>query len=397
MLCRKKPNTPPSLNISVFDRIIEGEDAATRKRLARQLAELVADRATPPAEREEVTGPLLKLLMDPQRDIRAAIAEILTPVAGLHADIVFAIAADDDDIALPFIRLSPSIIGGRQMAIFEAGDKARRKALAGRCDLEPKTVTAMALKGCRDIILTLLGNASIKISDADLKRIYVRWRKDVKVTEKLLKYPGLPLVIRAAHVRAASRRLREQLAKGGLMAGRDIQATVLRAQEDSLVDILTQARTRAELVEVLAFMSNREMLTPSVILRAGCHGHIRVLEQSLAFLAGVKGKRMARFVKSGRGLPLRAILAKSGLPQSCHLLVRAIFDTARDMAESEEHGRIAPPEAFGRALLEKLASGYDRIAVHDKTRQVELLARFCDDKTRVLAEHFCTGLLQAAA
>ncbi len=397
MLRRKKKNPPASLEISIFDRIIAEEDAVTRKRLAQQLAELVADRATPPSERHEVTGPLLKLLMDPQRDIRATIAKILTPADGLHPDIVFAIAADDDDIALPFLRLSPSVTEGRQMAIFEAGDTARRKALAGRCGLEEKTITAMALKGCREVILTLLDNASVEIPDADLKRIYVRFRDDAKVTGKLLEYPGLPLVIRAAHVRTASRRLREQLAKGSLLAGRDVQATVMRAQENSLVAILAQAGSRAELVEVLTFMSNRELLTPSVILRAGCHGYIRVLEQSLAFLAGIRGKRMARFARNGNGLSLRAILARSGLPHGCHLLVRTIFDTARDLAETERHGRIASPEIFGRALLEKLASGYERIPVTEKTRQVELLARFCDDKTRALAEHFTTGLLQAAA
>ncbi len=386
----------PSLDISVFDEIIASGDPATRLKLARQLAGLVAARSTPPAERQEVTPSLLKLLMDPVHEIRAAIADILCPVAQLHPDIIFAIAADEEDIALPFLALSPSVRGRRQLAIFEAGDLARRKALAGRCDIDEKTLSVMALKGEAPIVRVLLDNPSAQLHADDLKRIYVRFRDDPSITERLLSRPDLPLEIRIAHVRATTKRLREKLARRKWLPANDMQTLLASSEEDALVEILARAGNSSELMAALKFMSHKDALTPSVILRAGCHGHVMVLEHALAYLAGLPLRRANGLLNSKNGLSLRALYSKSGLPQSCFLLVRAIFETGRDLG-LESFGDAAPaPAEFGRALLEKLVSGYDRVAVSEKARQVDILSRFCDEETRLLARHFRSGLLQAA-
>jgi len=393
---RQSQKAPSSLDVSVFNAVIEWGDAGARLALARQLAAFMVARETPPEDREAVTAPVLRLLMDKEKEIRATLAEGLRAAKDLHPDIVFSIVADDDDIALPFLALSPALAGARQMAIFEAGDMARRKALAGRCDLEGKTVSAMALKGEMPVVEILLDNAAVTPSDDDLKRIYVRFRDESRVMKRLMSRADLPLEIRIAHVRATSEKMRQRMRAGTWIAPGDMRGLVVKAEESALMHILAQAKTSEELMSALAFMSRKEILTPSVILRAGCHGHVQVLEHAMAFLSGMSPKRAHGMAHGRNPLALRALHGKSGLPQGCFLLVRAIFDTARDMDYRNFSSEPIAPEAFGRALMSRLVSSYGRVPMLEKTRLVEVLARFCDDKTRALAERFTSGLLMAA-
>ena len=386
----------PSLDISIFEDVIANGGADRRMALARQLAALVADSRTPPGEREDVTPCLLKLLMDPVKDIRAEIVRILRPVAGLHPDIVFAIAADEEDIALPFLNLSPSVTGVRQMAVFKAGDVLRRKALARRCDVDARVVEAIALEGEAETVLELLNNPALQLDNASAKRIYVRFRDDARITGLLLERPDLPLEIRIAHVRATSEKLRAHMNRTGWLAANDAGDVIAETEERAMVDILARARDSEELMASIGFMSRKNALTPSVILRAACHGHVAVLEHALAHLSGMSPERVHRLACGKGALSLRAVYNKSGLPQSCFMLVRAIFDVARALEQHSFGKARLSPEAFGRKVLERMASGYAMIPVAEKARLIDLLARFADDDTREMARRLGAGLQKAA-
>jgi uncharacterized protein (DUF2336 family) len=64
------------LDVSVLTAVLEEGDAAARMTLARQLAMLLADDETPKIEREQVTPIVLKLTVDPARDVRVLMTMI---------------------------------------------------------------------------------------------------------------------------------------------------------------------------------------------------------------------------------------------------------------------------------------------------------------------------------
>ncbi len=397
MLRRRKKKDIPALDVSVFERVIAEGDGRARRALALQLADLVADRAAPKAEREAATPVLLQLLMDKEKDVRAAAARRLQPAAGLHPDIVFTIVADDEDIALPFINLSPSVRGARQLAIFRAGDMPRRLAIVRRCDVDPRVIDEVAMEGEREVAAALLKNLSAPLDGASAKRLYVRFRDVEEITGALLERSDLPLEIRIAHVRVTSAILREKMRRKGWMAANDAREVIADSEERALMDILARAGGSAELMSAIRFMSRKDALTPSLIFRAACHGHVRVLEHALAHLAGISPKRVRALV-FGRGtLALKAVYGRAGLPQGCFVLVRAIFDVARARGlDVPGQAGIAPAE-FGRLVLERLATHYDMLPVEERTRLIGLLARFSDKETRALAERLGAGLTQRAA
>ncbi|HMT15408.1 MAG TPA: hypothetical protein PKE19_11725, partial [Aestuariivirga sp.] len=91
------------LEISVFDTVIEQGGVDARAGLAQKLADLLADPKSSALEKQQVVPVILKLAVDPERQVRETLVTQLTPIDDLHGDIVFALIADDDDLALPFL------------------------------------------------------------------------------------------------------------------------------------------------------------------------------------------------------------------------------------------------------------------------------------------------------
>ncbi len=383
------------LDTSLFEEIIDTGEAPARLRLGRQLARLVADGATHPQERMEALPCLLRLLMDPHKPIRAELARILTPFAGLHPDIIFTIAADDDDIALPFLERSTALRGKRQLAILRAGDVARLRTMARRADLDPEAVELICREGEAAVVAVLLDNAAARPTQADLKRVYARFRGEEAIVRRLLERADLPLEVRIAHVHHVAGNLRKRLRIGGWLPGVALPRSLVETEERALAEILSRAKQDEELARAVAFASSRDILTPAVIFRAAAHGHLAVLVHAMAYLGRVSPRRVRAMIgKRGSAMMLRALYRRCGLPEESFMLVRAMCDVARKEGLPLEPGAVAAD--FGLKVLERLATGYDMLGVAERARLSALLAQLADERTRTLAQQLDASLRQAA-
>ncbi len=396
MFLRKKVQCTPSLDVSVFAELIENGTVTDRMALGRQLAEFVTDQDVPEVDREAAMPYLLRLLDDPVKAVRSGIVHMLTPNKWLHPDIVFIIAADEEDIALPFLKHSPSVTGRRQLAIFRAGDRARRLVIAGRPDLDPAVADFIAMEGDKAVVMTLLDNPAAAGCERNCKRIYVRFRDDADVVHRLLEMDDLPLEIRVAHVAHVSGRMREKLKHEGLLPALHSVNFVDEAEEKALVEVFARARSDDQLASAIAFASRKDILTPAILLRAACHGHVAVLEHGLAFLAGVSVRKV-RVARHRPGLvSLRGIYRRSGLPEGCFMLVRTLLDIAHEKGIEGGGGGGYAPSEFGLLVLERIATGYEDLGVADRAVLAELLAEFADEETARLALRLQDGLRIAA-
>ncbi len=396
MFLRKKVQRTPSLDVSVFAEVIENGMITDRMALGRQLAEFVTDPDVQEVDRDAAMPYLLRLLDDPVKAVRSGIVHMLTPHEGLHPDIVFTIAADEEDIALPFLENSPSVSGRRQLAIFRAGDRARRLVIAGRSDLDPAVADFIAMEGDKAVVMALLDNPAAAGCDRNCKRIYVRFRDDADVVHRLLEMDDLPLEIRVAHVAHVSGRMRKRLKSEGLLPALHSVNFVDEAEEKALVEVFARARSDEQLASAIAFASRKNILTPAILLRAACHGHVAVLEHGLAFLAGVSVRKV-RAARQRMGLvSLRGIYRRSGLPESCFMLVRTLLDVAHEKGIEGVGGEGRAPSEFGMMVLERIATGYEDLGVAERGALAELLAEFADEETARLALRLQDGLRVAA-
>ena len=380
------------LDTSIFTQVIETGDAAQRLMLAQQLAAFLAKDDVAAGEREQVVPVVLKLAVDPVLQVRQGLAHGLSGVAGLNADIMFSIISDDDEVALPFLYATPALSHWHMLAVLRVGDEARQACVALRPDISAEA-TDYILKSCPlKVALLLFDNEAVAFSNEDYHRLYARFGHAGDMVERLLACSDLPLDIRIMQTKRASNRMHQLMAERGWMPANDAAELVADAEETAVLRILTQASDE-ELAQVVAFLVNKAMLTPSIIVRAACLGEMRVVEQALSHLADIPRKR-AQELMQGKGLTgFKGLHGKSGLPASCYWILQAACDVALD---EQEEGITLGADDFGRRLIEALMTRYEAMPLKERTRHLEYVGRFAAERARLIAKRLKADLVRAA-
>lgn len=383
----EKPRT--DFDTSVFDVVIDTGSADQRMSLTRQLSAFLSDAEAPAKERGAVVPAVVRLAVDPVIAIRKTLAIALARTPELHADILFTIASDCDEIALDFLIKTPALDVWHMMAIAKVGEPAKQAVIASRGDLSAQIINFIAETASADVVAKLLDNRCAALNTSHFKNLYVRFTDEPVVVDRLLERDDLPLEIRLMHVKRTSNRVYHLMAQRGWMAANDAEEFAIDAEENTFIQILEQA-SEGDLDRLIPFMCQKKLLTPSIILRAACVGDMQVVERALAYLASVPLKRV-RSMAAGRGL--KTLLNKAGMPVSGLALIRAAFDIARQARASSQDLSV---EQFGCKVIEFVMTRYETVSAAEKTERLDMIAKFSNGRTRRIACRVQDDLQQAA-
>ena len=181
------------------------------------------------------------------------------------------------------------------------------------------------------------------------------------------------------------------MAERGWIASHDADQIIVDAEESTLLRILAQAKD-TEVERLVRFLSSKNLLTSSIILRAACAGDIRFVCRALAYLSTTSVVKIQRLIDERTVLGLKNIYNKAGLPKNCFHIIRAAIDVSGDMKSLPDGARKLQ---FGAAVIECLMTRYNSISAQEKSVLLEIVARLSDDNTRNLARRLA-GQLQAA-
>ena len=382
----------PVFDTRIFANVISNGAPFERLELAMQLADLVCDPGCPQDELDAVTPFLLGLSGDPDELVRRHLAESLAACPHLDRRVVASIAADDDSIALPFLAAARSPDAAAMAAIARAGDEARQCVIAARQDIAGAAVSALAESGSPAAVRVMLDNPAATPDAALLRSIYVRFWKQGDIVEQLLGFDDLPLDIRILEVRRASSRMLSMVKAKDWSPGDDGRGMVSDAQDHALIALLNSAAP-AELSRLVAFVSSRDMLTPSLLLKAAAEGHMHIVERALAFLTATSLRRARKLMYDNGALSLRALTVTAGLPDECFPLLRAAADVAREVRGETEW---PSPERFGRKVVETLVTRFATASPKEKKRALSLFEASVAGPTRTLARQLIEAMERAA-
>jgi uncharacterized protein (DUF2336 family) len=382
----------PGLDISVFEALIESGSVEARCQLARELAQLTCKAETPETERNCVVPVILRLAVDPVADVRRTLASGLSDCANAHADIVFTIIADEDDVALPFLAGTPALNSWMMLAVLRVGDVARQIGIARRADITPEVVEAITNEGDIHACLMLLDNTNFMPAAEHYRTLYQRFSRENDLVARLMRCEDLPHDIRIMQAKRASNRAHQLMAERGWFAANDTAELVAEAEESAIIDILTSAGEN-ELPSVMRFLTSKSMLTPSIVMRAACIGEMEIVEHAMAHLADSAIGRVRAILYSSHGLAFASLYRNSGLPQSCQGIIVAAADVQREVLES---GRAIAPEEFGRRLVEQIMTDYESMPSRERARHLDCIGRFAGERVRIIACRLRDGLVRAA-
>lgn len=378
------------LDIQVFMDVIACGDAARRTSLALQIARFMGDPATPPGEREQVMPTARRLAADPDIAVRRAFAEALSGFATLDADLFFTVVSDDDEISLPFLAASPALDSLRALAVLRAGAESRQAVIALRADLADEVIDAITREMSLAVNALLLENAEARIGPVHYRTLYQRFGAEQEMLDRLLARPDLPPVIRIAQARRAATNLHALVTERSWFAAGRAAEMLADAEERATLEILATA-TPFDLPAAVAFLIDNDLLTPSLIVHAACHGAMHVVAECLAALSGLPLRRVEeQMLKRGR---YRALHGRCGLPASCYWTLQAACDVAADAREDDIE---LSAEEFGARIIELLLTRYESMPVDEQPRNLGYVGRYAAENTRHLAALLRSDLQRAA-
>jgi uncharacterized protein (DUF2336 family) len=379
-----------SLDVTVLEAVIDAGNVAARVALARQLCTLIAAEDTPEGERQAVLPIMLKLAVDEERAVRAVLAEELSTIAAAHADLLFCVIAGEDDIALPFLKITPALNPWHMLAVLRVGDEARQCTVASRHDITAEAAAYIIKSSAVAVVLALMDNERVKLEPSDMHALYNRLGQSGPLVDRLLALPNLPLDIRITQAKRAASRMRQLMAERSWLPANDASELVSDAEDNAVLHVLANAGVD-DLLNAISYLAGKNLLTPALIIRAACLGEMRVVEASLAHLAGYAPTRAAALMYSRNGM--KSMVAKGGLPASCSGILQAYADV---VLEAREEGLNLSRESFGRRVLEALMTRYENLSAHDRAKQIEYVGRFAEERVRKIARQLKADIQRAA-
>lgn len=380
------------LDVSIFENVMRSGNVADRLALTRQLCDLLNDPHSSVDECLQVMPIVAKLACDVDRHIRDIIANRLVKTDGLSADLIFAIVADEDDIAIPFISLNPSLDDVIMKTILAVGDLNRCKAVAAHPNVGPSAVRKIIKDGNEEIVLELLRNKKVRLGAGYCRKLYNRFHGSPKVCDILIDLPHLPCEIALVHNQRSTQEMRKTARYQGWVADFRSDDCISDKEEVNALRILRKVENK-KLQSVVALMSQRGMLTTSLLLRAGINGYLPFFEWALAYLANASLRRVRKATGTMSSRAVNTLLRRAGIPRDAHVLIHAICQVA---AATGATGKQADADAFGRALVEIIMTRYASDNEHERQRIFGLLSQLTQGRTHTLVSRLSDGLSKVA-
>lgn len=380
------------LDIGYLLEVARNPEIYTRSKLTTQLTEFIADPETEDADIEAITPVLLVLADDKSGIVRRTLLNGIRDLRQAPTDVVFALVADEDDIATEVLRNSPALHDHELIAVIRICDDVRRTAIAGRAKLAPLVCRALIDHGSTEVVEALLQNMGARIDAAGYEAVMRRNCAPERLEALLIKRRDLPPLLAIGLVDTVSDRL-QSLASSKKWLRPDKAAEVIRdAKEDGVIKIIARTDITQNRNVVRGLMA-QDKLTPSLVLRAACIGKMDFVEEALALLAKMP-PAMVHSLMFGRGaMGLKALYFKAGLPGVMYSAVRVAVDVYLELRHDMD---VSDESRFGRRMIERILTQYEEFSDDDKKYLLSMLRRYAGSETRPLVDQVLSDIARAA-
>ncbi len=362
-----------------------GERAEATGALAR--AYLYSDLSEDDAAAAE--GAMLMLLDDPCPLVRRALADALAASPAAPPAVIYALTADQPQIAAPVFALSPLFVDADLVDAAAMSGTAVQEAIAGRAALPRAVAAAIAEVGSAESCLVLLENPDADIPPFSLHRIVERYGHLAAIREPLLAREDLGAATR--HVLVS--KLSEVLAR--FVAGRewldsDYALRVAREACEKVAVALAAETPDGEVRPLIRHLRESGQLTAGLILRALLSGNVVMFEEALAELADMSVARVSGLIHDSGFAGLRALFDKAGLPASTYPAFKEAVEAMREGGFVDTPGGAA---RLQRRMIERVLTRCENDEFGELAPLITLLHRFATEAAREEARLFCDGLI----
>jgi uncharacterized protein (DUF2336 family) len=350
--------------------LIKGPTEDERAHAAHKICRCIDEAELSPEERAHAESILAIMAQDAAVLVRRALSVALKNSPRLPREIANALARDIESIALPVILNSPVLTDGDLVEIIRSCPPSKQVAVAGRETLSPIVTGALVHFAVPEAVERALANDNAIFDDEGLNTALQRFPDISSITAAMVRRNTLPVSVTEKLVSMVTGELFDHLVNNHELPPQIAIDLAIGARERATIDIVEQAARQRDLPRFVKQLNLNGRLSPSLLMRGLCLGHIEFVEHAMAELAGMAHQRMWLLMHDSGPLGLKAAFDRSGLPPRLF----ASFRAAVEVYHSIERESAAPDRiTFRKRMLERTLTLFQSVPRDDLDYLLEKL------------------------
>ncbi len=359
-----------SLTQEDIRRLVKGDSPEARAYATQKICRRIDATELSAAEHESAMQVINLLAGDAAELVRRALAVTLQNSPKLPHDIAVRLARDVDAVATPLLRNSPVLTEEDLVEVVLAGSASKQVAIAGRSALSEGLTEVIALYACREAVETTALNEGAAFSDDAYKGLLVRFGQDEDIKSALISRSQLPLHITEKLVAVVTGELFDRLVNKHELPPQLAIEIASGARERATLDLVEQAGLSTDPARFVQQLYLNGRLTPSLVMRALCMGHMSFVEHAVAELAGVPRSKAWLMIHDAGTLGLKTIFERAGLPPGMFTAFRFAVDVYH---KTDLDGGEGDRERFRSRMVERVLTQFQAIPRGDLDYLLEKL------------------------
>ncbi|MBL8542964.1 MAG: DUF2336 domain-containing protein [Hyphomonadaceae bacterium] len=302
--------------------------------------------------------------------VRRALAVALKNSPKLPREIANKLARDVETISLPVIMNSPALTDVDLVEIVRSCPPSKQVAVASREALSVEVTGAIASYAVPEAVERAIANDNAIFDEQGLSTALDRFAGLSSITEAMVYRDVLPVSVTEKLVAMVSGELFDHLVNNHELPPQIAIDLAMGARERATIDIVEQAARQSDLGRFVQQLNLNGRLSPSLLMRGLCLGHMDFVEYAMAELAGMPHQRMWLLVHDSGPLGLKAAFDRAGLPPRLFHSFRAAVDVYHSIdREGGANDRIT----FRKRMLERTLTLFQSVPKDDLDYLLEKL------------------------
>lgn len=359
-----------SLTDSDIRTLIKGPTDDTRAMAAHKICRCIEEAELSAEERTHAEAIFKIMAEDAAVLVRRALAVALKNSPRLPREIANKLAQDVDSIALPVILNSPVLTDADLVEIVRASSPAKQIAVASREYISVTVTGAISAYAVSEAVERALSNDNAEFDESGLDAVLSRFEGVSGVTAAMVHRNELPVAVVEKLVSVVTGELFDHLVNNHELPPQIAIDLAMSSRERATIDIVEQAARQSDLPRFVQQLNLNGRLTPSLLMRGLCLGHMDFVEHAMAELGGIAYQRMWLLMHDSGPLGLKAAFDRAGLPPRLYPSFRAAVEVYHSV---EREGGVQDRITFRKRMLERTLTLFQSVPKEDLDYLLEKL------------------------
>ncbi|MBB34270.1 MAG: hypothetical protein CME88_15255 [Hirschia sp.] len=373
-----------SLTQDDIRRLVRGATPEERSNAAHKICRRIDTARLSPKDRENAEQIMAILAQDAAALVRRTMSVTLRTSPNLPRDLAIKLARDIESVAAPVLKHSPQFTEEDLIELVLASSPEKQVAIAEREHVPESVVEVIAEHGDRDAVEAAALNEGAAFSDMAYSSTLSRFADDDGIKGAVISRDRIPIHIAEKMVSMVTGELFDRLVNKHELPPQLAIELASGSRERATLDLVEQAGQSSDPERFVQQLHLNGRLSPSLVMRGLCLGHMTFVEHALAELAGVPHSKAWLMLHDAGTLGLKTLFERAGLPSGMFgafkLGVEVFHQTDYDGGENDRlrfrqrmtERVLSQFQAIPRADLEYLLEKLDAI---EEGRQAGVIPR----------------------